>query len=46
LWLGFSGTAIFVNNTYQQKPILLTVVDSGYQLVGILAMSSILYYLI
>ena len=46
LWLGFSGTSIFVNNMYQQKPLLLTLVDGGYQLAGILTMSSILYYLI
>jgi len=46
LWLGFSGTSIFVNNMYQQKPILLTLVDGGYQLVNLLAMSAILFYLI
>jgi len=45
LWLGFSGTSIFVNNMYQQKPMLLTLVDGGYQLVSLLAMSVILYYI-
>ena len=46
LWLGFSATSIFVNNMYQQKPVRLTLVDSGYQLVSLLAMSVIQFYLI
>ncbi|MDA1316597.1 MAG: DUF1761 domain-containing protein [bacterium] len=46
LWIGFMGPAIFINNLYQQKPLLLNVVDGGYQLVSIITMSAILYYFI
>lgn len=46
LWLGFSMPAIAVNNMYQQNPWLLTVVDAGYQLLGIVTMSVILYLFI
>ena len=43
LWLGFMMPTVFLNNMYQMKPILLSVIDSGFQLVSILAMSVILY---
>lgn len=46
LWLGFAMPAITVNNMYQQNPFLLSVVDAGYQLVGIVTMSTILYLFI
>lgn len=43
VWLGFAMPAITVNNMYQQNPFLLSVVDAGYQLLGIVSMSIILY---
>ncbi|PIZ61938.1 hypothetical protein COY16_05655 [Candidatus Roizmanbacteria bacterium CG_4_10_14_0_2_um_filter_39_13] len=46
VWVGFSATTILITNSYQQKPILLTLVDGGYQLVSLLAMSAIQFYLI
>jgi len=45
IWGGFSATTMFINNMYQQKPILLNLVDGGYQLVSLLAMSAILFYI-
>ena len=46
IWLGFLMPTIFLNNMYQMKPILLSVIDSGFQLISILAMSMILYLFI
>ena len=43
VWLGFAMPAITVNNMYQQNPLLLSVIDTGYQLIGIVSMSVILY---
>lgn len=45
LWFGFTFTSTLVNNMYQSKQFMLTVIDSGYQLVTILVMSIILYFL-
>ena len=46
VWIGFSATTMFVNNMYQQKPLMLNLVDGGYQLASLLSMSVILYFLI
>ncbi len=43
LWFGFMMPTIVMNNMYQMKPIQLSVIDSGFQLVSILTMSVILY---
>lgn len=36
-WLGFTATALFVSYTYQNKPIGLFFIDSGYWLIGMVA---------
>ncbi len=33
-WLGFAVTVMYVNNSYQGKSVLLTLIDSGYWLIG------------
>lgn len=33
-WLGFAVTVMFVNNSYQGKSVVLTIIDSGYWLIG------------
>lgn len=35
-WLGFIAMVVFVNNLYQGKSIMLTVIDSGYWLVSMI----------
>lgn len=44
LWLGFAFPQTLSNNLFQGKPKLLTIIDSGYSLASILAMSTILYF--
>lgn len=46
VWLGFSLPSTVVQNVFQGKKFLLTMIDSGYHLATILAMSSILYFFI
>lgn len=43
LWVGFIMPTIFLNNMYQMKSMKLSLIDSGFQLVSILAMSVIVY---
>lgn len=35
-WIGFVAMVIFVNNLYQAKAFMLTVIDSGYWLVSMI----------
>ncbi len=46
VWLGFSMPTTFLNNMYQLRSVKLSLIDSGYQLIGILAMSSIVFFFI
>jgi hypothetical protein len=41
-WLGFVATTMFVNNLFARKSITLFFIDSGYQLVKMLAFGIIL----
>jgi hypothetical protein len=43
LWLPFTFLVLAQNNAYTQKPFALTLIDAGYMLVGMWAMSLILY---
>ena len=38
-WLGFSLTTLAQHNAFEQKPVLLTVINSAYQFVLFLGMS-------
>jgi len=42
LWAGFVATTILVNNAYQMRPLLLTVIDAGHWLLVLLIMGAIL----
>ena len=42
LWGGFSGSAIFMNGLFAQKPLKLLLIDSGYFLIQ-MVMLAILY---
>lgn len=42
VWLGFIGSVILMNVMYQQKPVILFLIDGGYQLVMIMAMALII----
>ena len=35
-WLGFIAMVVYVNNSYQGKSFLLTLIDSGYWLAGMM----------
>ena len=35
-WLGFVAMVVYVNNSYQGKSFVLTLIDSGYWLVGMI----------
>jgi len=35
-WLGFVAMVIYVNNSYQAKSFLLTLIDSGYWLISMI----------
>jgi hypothetical protein len=41
-WLGFVAVATVSTITYEKKPIMLYLLNNGYQLVSILVMSAIL----
>lgn len=46
VWLGFSMPTTFLNNMYQMKPLKLSWIDTGYQLIGNIVMSSIIFLFI
>lgn len=46
LGLGFSATAIFMNNTYQKKSPVLSLIDSGYQIAALMAAALTIMWLI
>ncbi len=35
-WLGFVAMVVYVNNSYQGKSFVLTLIDSGYWLIGMI----------
>ena len=39
LWAGLSGAAFFMNGTFEQKPLRLILIDSGYYLVQFVMLS-------
>lgn len=41
-WVGFVATTTAVNNAFQQKTFLLTLIDAGYWLCVMLAMGAII----
>jgi hypothetical protein len=45
IWLGFVTTTQFTNWLFSKKPFTLFLIDTGYQLVAYLAMSTIIVFL-
>ncbi len=41
-WLAFGAGITFVNNSFQGRPRSLAAIDTGYQLVGLLAIGAII----
>ena len=41
-WLGFIATAISVNNAFQKRSVMLTIIDSGHWLVVLVVMGAVL----
>lgn len=42
VWLGFVITTMLVNNSFQMKPLNLTVIDGGHWLVGMLLQGAVI----
>lgn len=45
LWLGFPAAQGFMSTQYSNKPINVFLIDTGYHLVYILAISAVVFYL-
>ncbi len=41
LWLGLTGAAFFTNGAFEQRPLKLTLIDSGYFLVAMIMLSAL-----
>ena len=42
LWLAFSATTLITHNAFEQKPIKLTLINVGYQLILFISMSLVI----
>ncbi|MBM3572746.1 MAG: DUF1761 domain-containing protein [Alphaproteobacteria bacterium] len=42
VWIGFAGAVALIANMFSDKPISVSVIESGYQLVCLLVMGTIL----